>query len=141
MDLEASLARWRIAGVLPPIVAAALRIRPAACLVRLHDSAIRHIAERRGPDATFVLDYLTETIQQPTLVGQDPVDARRLHLIRLHVEHDRHMLVALKREPVALGSSSSEHLWVATAFPLGNRSLTRLTNRIILLPVDSLADR
>jgi hypothetical protein len=141
MEFESAPTRWKVAGVLSPLVATVLRIGRDTRQVRLHETTVRHIVERRGPEATFVLDYLAATIQQPTLVAHDPLEPRRLNLIRFDVEPERHLLVALKHETVVTDAASIEYLWVATALPLGNRSLTRLSKRIILKEVNGLADR
>lgn len=123
----AGISEIQVVGSLSEEVMELLGLQTAARSVWLHGSAVGHIIARRGitrPDATYVLEHLADTILHPHFCGPDPDDERRVSVVR-HTEPGRYVCVPLKIVSASDAHSANDEIWVSTAFPLGNRFLTR----------------
>jgi hypothetical protein len=119
-------------GSLEPKAARFLGVAPAFRAVWIHDDVVRHIIERRGPDAPFVLVNLCLVFSHPDFAGIEQ-DSRRFLLARIGAA-ERALCVAVKLVTTAGGASGV--LWVSSAFPLAGRSLHRMLRRHRLIPRD-----
>lgn len=123
----AGISEIQVVGSLSEEVISLLELQTTARSVWLHGSAVDHIMVRRGltrPDATYVLEHLVDTILHPHYCGPDPDDERRVSVVR-HTEPGRYVCVPLKIVAASEAHSATDEIWVSTAFPLGNRFLTR----------------
>jgi hypothetical protein len=139
----AGVEELQVVGSVHDRVLLLLQIATTARSVWLHPDVVHHIEQQReyGPgDAEFVLSSMARTILRPQLVGRESRDPRRANLVHFVSAESRHLCVALKFVAAAEARSAQDEIWVSTAFPMGNTSLTRLRKRSTLMDVDWEAD-
>jgi hypothetical protein len=110
-----------------------LGVRSTVRRVDIHIHVARHIAARRPAEVEFVLAHLEWAIRDPQLVGRAPDRPDRLHLVRA-VGAGAWLHVVVKHVGAHRSASTTDELWVSTAYRVGEASLRRLTKRITLLP-------
>ena len=74
-----------------------------------------------------------EALRVSELVGRAPDRPDRLHLVRA-VGAGAWLHVVVKHVGAHRSASTTDELWVSTAYRVGEASLRRLTKRITLLP-------
>lgn len=129
----------QVVGAIGVRVMGLLGIATSAQSVWLHPDVVRHIEAQRqssSGDAEFVLQHLAAAILRPHLVGVHAGDPRRMRVVHLVEAEGRYLLVALKIVRAADSGSQADEIWVSSAFPLGETSLTRLRKKHTLLEVD-----
>lgn len=127
----------QVIGALDDRVVAILGLTTQARSVWLHPDAVTHIESQRAApaDVEFVLQHIAAAVLRPDWVGVEGRDSRRVRLVHLVRVEGRYLHVALKVVSAADAGSDRDEIWVSSAFPLGERSLTRLQRRDTLFVV------
>jgi len=142
-DAEASLrpvggvADIQVIGALPDRVIELLALRTAARSVWIHQDTVHHIVTQRGGDSEFVLEHLPQAVLRPQLAGLELSDPSRVRLVYYVDGNACYLHVSLKVVAAIESNSSHDELWVSTAYRMGTRSLTRLSNKATLWRVNS----